>query len=69
LKYNILWILRRYIIQFAGAYWIIWFRFGGQWRSWIKACVFRENVLVNANLMKEINIQRGLKQGDPLSQF
>jgi hypothetical protein len=47
------------------------FGFGGKWIDWIKACVFAGNlsVLVNGSPTSEINIQRGLKQGDPLAPF
>jgi hypothetical protein len=47
------------------------FRFGVKWIQWIKACVFAGNlsVLVNGSPTSEINIQRGLKQGDPLAPF
>jgi hypothetical protein len=52
-------------------YMMIRFRFSGQWRGWIKTCVFRGNlsVLVNDSPTEEINIQRGLKQWDPLAPF
>jgi hypothetical protein len=52
-------------------YMMIRFGYSGQWRGWIKACVFRGSlsVLVNGSPTKEINIQRGLKQGDPLAPF
>ncbi|MCH88112.1 LINE-1 reverse transcriptase like [Trifolium medium] len=52
-------------------YMMMRFGFGSQWRSWIRVCVFNGNltVLVNGCPTEEINIQRGLKQGDPLAQF
>lgn len=47
------------------------FGFNYKWRSWIRACVFSGNleILVNGFPNQEIRIQRGLKQGDPLSPF
>jgi hypothetical protein len=47
------------------------FGFCDKWRSWIQACVFSGNmfVLVNGSPIKEINIQRGLKQEAPLAPF
>jgi hypothetical protein len=41
------------------------------WIGWIKACVFVGNlsVLVYGSPTREINIHRGLKQGDPLAPF
>ncbi|GAU35310.1 hypothetical protein TSUD_389350 [Trifolium subterraneum] len=52
-------------------YMMIRFGFGDQWCGWIKTCVFSGNlfVLVNDSPTEEINIQRGLKQGDPLASF
>ncbi|MCH96040.1 RNA-directed DNA polymerase (Reverse transcriptase), partial [Trifolium medium] len=47
------------------------FGFGEKWIEWIRACVFAGNlsILVNGCPTSEINIQRGLKQGDPLAPF
>jgi hypothetical protein len=47
------------------------FGFCNKWIEWIRACVFSGNmsVLVNGCPTEEINIQRGLKQGDPLAPF
>ncbi|GAU44056.1 hypothetical protein TSUD_399540 [Trifolium subterraneum] len=52
-------------------YMMMRFGFGDKWRGWIKVCVFSGNlyVLVNGCPTEEINIQRGLKQGDPLAPF
>ena len=45
--------------------------FNSKGRSWILACVFSVNlyVFVNECPTEEINIQKGLKQGDPLAPF
>lgn len=42
-----------------------------KWVRWMKACVFEGNmsILVNGCPTEEINVQRGLKQGDPLAPF
>jgi hypothetical protein len=47
------------------------FEFCSKWKEWIRACVFAGSmsVLVNGSPSEEINIQRGLKQGDPLAPF
>jgi hypothetical protein len=47
------------------------FGFCDKWRDWIRACVWAGNmsVLVNGCPSEEINIQCGLKQGDPLAPF
>jgi hypothetical protein len=45
------------------------FGFGVKWRAWMHACVRAGNmsVLVNGSPTEEINIKRGLKQGDSLA--
>jgi hypothetical protein len=45
------------------------FGFCDKWRAWMRACVCAGNmsVLVNGSPTSEINIKRGLKQGDPLA--
>jgi len=42
-----------------------------KWVRWMKACVFGGNmsILVNGSPTEEINVQRGLKQGDLLAPF
>lgn len=43
--------------------------FADKWIDWMRACVFsgKLSVLVNGSPTDEVNIQRGLKQGDPLA--
>ncbi|MCI29460.1 RNA-directed DNA polymerase (Reverse transcriptase), partial [Trifolium medium] len=45
------------------------FGFSSKWRAWMKTCVCGGNlsVLVNGSPTEEIQIRRGLKQGDPLA--
>jgi hypothetical protein len=52
-------------------YMLRWFGFCDKWIDWIRVCVFAGNlsVLVNGSPTEEINIQRGLKQGDLLAPF
>jgi len=39
--------------------------------AWMKGWIFGGNmpILVNGSRTEEINVQRGLKQGDPLAPF
>lgn len=45
--------------------------FGTRWRSWISGCLrsARASVLVNGSPSKEFTMERGVRQGDPLSPF
>ena len=45
--------------------------FGNRWRGWIMQCISiaKMSVLVNGSSTEEFNLERGLRQGDPLVFF
>ena len=45
--------------------------FGLKWRKWIFGCLMnsRASILVNGSPTPEFEIQKGLRQGDPMSPF
>ena len=57
------WSFLEYMLHHVG--------FCEKWVRWMKAYVFggTMSILINGSPMEEINIQRGLKQGDPLAPF
>ncbi|XP_058767209.1 uncharacterized protein LOC131640851 [Vicia villosa] len=45
--------------------------FGKRWLKWMESCIFtiHMSVLVNGSATKEFKVQKGLRQGDPISPF
>jgi hypothetical protein len=60
---SVSWSFLKYMLRRVG--------FGDKWRAWMKACVCcgKLSVLVNGCPTEEVNISRGLKQGDLLAPF
>jgi hypothetical protein len=60
---SVSWTFLDYMLRSVG--------FGDKWRAWMKTCVCngKLSVLVNGSPTEEVNISRGLKQGDPLAPF
>ncbi|XP_058757172.1 uncharacterized protein LOC131630410 [Vicia villosa] len=45
--------------------------FGGRWIRWIEGCIFTSNmsILINGSTTKDFKVEKGLRQGYPLSPF
>ncbi|XP_057791321.1 uncharacterized protein LOC131008462 [Salvia miltiorrhiza] len=47
------------------------FSFDSKWRKWMKGCLYSASasILVNGSSTKDFKMERGLRQGDPMSPF
>ena len=60
---SIKWMFIDHVLQRMG--------FGNVWRKWIHGCLSSAelSIMVNDSLTKPFTMERGLRQGDPLSPF
>lgn len=57
------WYFIRYILQKMG--------FGDSWMKWLEGSVFTSSlsVIVNGSTTEDFKLEKGLRQGDPISPF